>query len=176
LFNTLNNLYSLATVKSDKTADAIQRLSEILRYSIYDSESKLVTLQKELEYIGHYIQLQSLKDEDFDSKISLKSEKVSEQLQIPPMVLLPFIENAFKHGNLATSDEAYLSIEIKTKDENLHFTCKNTIAEISQAKDKTGGIGLKNVRRRLELFYGDNFDLDIQKGSDTFLISLVLKA
>lgn len=176
LFNTLNNLYSLATVKSDKTADAIQRLSEILRYSIYDSESKLVTLQKELEYIGHYIQLQSLKDEDFDSKILLKSEKVSEQLQIPPMVLLPFIENAFKHGNLATSDEAYLSIEIKTKDENLHFTCKNTIAEISQAKDKTGGIGLKNVRRRLELFYGDNFDLDIQKGSDTFLISLVLKA
>lgn len=176
LFNTLNNLYSLATVKSDKTADAIQQLSEILRYSIYDSENKLVALQKELEYIRYYIHLQALKDEGFEDKISLKAEKVNEQLQIPPMILLPFIENAFKHGNLASSEEAYLAIEISSKNENLYFTCKNSVSEASQAKDKVGGIGLKNVERRLELIYGNNFKMDVEKSLGAFRINLELKA
>ncbi|MEO9966137.1 MAG: sensor histidine kinase [Reichenbachiella sp.] len=175
LFNTLNNLYSLATVKSDKTADAIQQLSEILRYSIYDSESKLVTIQKELEYISHYIHLQSLKDEGYASKISLKAKEVNGQLQLPPMLLLPFIENAFKHGNLATAENGFIAIEVMSTENAVHFSCENSTSEQKQPKDRVGGIGLKNVRRRLELFYGESFALDIIRGSKSFRIKLILK-
>ena len=105
LFNTLNNLYSLAMIKSDKTADAIQQLSELLRYSIYESENKLVALSKELDYIKHYIKLQTLKDDSFESKINYKSTVTDGDLYIPPMILLPIIENAFKHGNLTNCGE-----------------------------------------------------------------------
>ena len=174
LFNTLNNLYSLASQRSEKTADAIQQLSEILRYTIYDSESKWVTLQKELEYIRHYIKLQSLKDDGFAERITLETKSANERLQIPPMLLLPFIENAFKHGDLATSEDSFLHISISSIQNSLRFVCENTITAASQAKDKTGGIGLKNVRRRLELIYGTNFSLDIRQSSDTFLINLEL--
>lgn len=173
LFNTLNNLYSLAMMKSEKTPDAIQQLSEILRYSIYDSENKLVPLQKEFEYIRHYIDLHLLKDDGYDSKVSFDADQVNGQILIPPMLLLPFIENAFKHGNLNAQD-AFLRIAIQTTNDRVDFTCENSISNASQAKDKIGGIGMKNVRRRLELFYGTKFDLEIHTSLETFRISLTL--
>lgn len=174
LFNTLNNLYSLATMKSDKTAGAIQELSEILRYSIYDSQNQLVSLSKEVEYIQHYIKLQLLKDQGFEDKIAVEISGPIDQVQIPPMLLLPFVENAFKHGDLAASPAAFINVIVQATDHGVSFVCENSVGAENLSKDKTTGIGMKNVERRLELYYGNRYDLTIDQGNGKFKTILQL--
>ncbi|PIB37268.1 hypothetical protein BFP72_18560 [Reichenbachiella sp. 5M10] len=174
LFNTLNNLYYLASVKSDLAPQAIQQLSEILRYTIYDSDHAMVPLDKEVAYIEHYIRLQCLKEEGHINQVSFKAEGVDGQLMIAPMLLLPFVENSFKHGNLAESKEAFIEVNLATRGSKITFHCKNSLSDREGAKDKTPGIGMKNVERRLQLVYGVHYDLYVNDSKGIFEIKLEL--
>jgi len=171
LFNTLNNIYSLSIAKSEKTAEAIHRLSEMLRYVLYESNEKFVSLEKEIKYIQSYIQLQLLKDEEIKS-VNIEIGNIEKNLKIAPMLLIPFIENSFKHSNIENIEKGWIEINIKTISEQLIFSIENSIPEMTQSKDKTTGVGLKNTKRRLELLYPDRNMLNIIDSDKKFSVQL----
>jgi sensor histidine kinase YesM len=168
LFNSLNNIYSLAYQQSDRVLPAISGLSDLLRYMLYDANEK-VPLEKELAYIRKYIDLQRLRfgqPIQADLHVAGKTDEVS----IPPLLLIPFVENAFKHGDL--SNGSGLQINIYTSDQKLHVLCYNKKG--SQAKDAGGGIGLENVKRRLSLLYPGKHVLAVEDKNDFFSVNLEL--
>jgi LytS/YehU family sensor histidine kinase len=148
LFNTLNNIYSLAVAKSDKTADSIHRLSDMLRYVIYESDEKLVRLEKEVNYIKAYIQMQLLKDEAIKN-IRIDIDNIDKDLKIAPMILIPFVENSFKHSKIEDTKKGWMTINLKTVSGQMIFSIENSIPDTAQSKDKGSGVGLSNTRRRL---------------------------
>jgi len=162
LFNMLNNIYSLIFQKSDKALEATEKLSSLLRYSLYESKGK-VTLQKELEYLDDYILLQQMRY-DYKPALDIQIPTILKSYKLPPFFLIPFVENAFKHGELR--NPAFpLSIHLSIKNEQLIFLVKNK--KRIQEKDCVGGIGLENVKRRLGLIY-ENYDLDIKNEEEYF--------
>lgn len=172
LFNTLNNLYSLALINSEKTAGAILKLSEILHYIIYDCNTPSISLEKEIKLIKSYIALERLRYGK-RLKIDFCVEGKYIDKMIPPMLLLPFIENAFKHGVSKRLNEAYIDVVLKAGEEILCFEVINTKAEKeSQQSDEfhSEGIGLKNVKRRLNLLYGNNYKLIINETFNEYRI------
>ncbi|HBX53311.1 MAG: hypothetical protein A2275_12630 [Bacteroidetes bacterium RIFOXYA12_FULL_35_11] len=174
LFNTLNNIDSLISRDPDKASASMIKLSEIMRYMIYDTSGERVSLQKEIEYLESFIELQRLriKDPDF---ISFKLIGDTADKIIAPMLFIPFIENAFKHGsrNVKTPGVIF-TVEIKNND--LYFTSLNYYNYTpSLLKDKTSGIGLTNVKRRLELIYKDRYELIISNDNGIFNVSLKIK-
>jgi two-component system LytT family sensor kinase len=177
LFNTMNNIYSLAQVKSEQTPDAILRLSGILRYVLYDSEKKKVKLSQEIEYLKQYIDLSLLKDEDKSNVTVQIDELNSLDPEIAPLILIPFVENAFKHSNVEDKENGFIDIRLNVNDTGLFFEVKNSIGSSIQ-KDETGGVGLENVVRRLELLYpkteGPQYMLDVDKGKDSYQVTLNL--
>ncbi len=164
LFNVLNNIYTLVYQKSDDSLVAVERLTQLLRYAIYEQEEKVV-LQKELQGIDDFIALQKMRYA-YPINIQLSIEEGIEETQLAPFVLLPFIENAFKHGNLKEA----VKIELKQTKNELIFKCRNHIAQ--QNKDEQGGVGLENVKRRLELIYGNKHSLDIKNNGKIFDVLL----
>jgi hypothetical protein len=162
LFNILNGLYGLAFRNDDEpTAEGIAKLSLMMRYMLYESNSNLVPLQKELEYIQHYIDLQKLRIQSPEKKIA-------------PMVLIPFIENAFKHG-ISTVHSSFIEISLNLHADSLVFGVINPIhREGKGGQDTPGGIGLQNVRRRLELLYPDRHQLVITAEDARYHIQLTL--
>ena len=170
LFNSLNNIYSLAYQKSEKTPEAILKLSEIMRYMLYESNEDKVTLSAEIRYLENYIELQKLR---FKDNIYIKFEINGDPLglMITPLVLISFVENAFKHGN-ATDIENPISIVINLSDGKLFFHVINI--KSSMNKDITGGIGLQNVQRRLSLIYKDRYRLHIDDNNDIYNCELYL--
>lgn len=174
LFNTLNNLYSLAVLKSKKTPEVILKLSEMLRYNLYDANDKeLVSVQQEAHYIQNYITLFQLKDDNQLENIQVKVT-IEQELYIAPMLLIPFVENAFKHSKIEDREKAWISISLTVKDGTLHFIVENSMPTDTFYKDKTGGIGIENVRRRLELIYPEKYTLSIEN-KETFKVALTLK-
>ena len=171
LFNTLNGIYSLANKKSDKTPGAIVTLSELMRHMLYESEKEFVDLDKEIEYLSNYIDLQKLRLSD-DSHVSFSINGDMIGKMIKPMILIPFIENAFKHG--VTADGAEIQIEINIGEADLNLTVKNSVSK-SKTKDNTPGIGLTNIKKRLDLHYPDCYNLQIDKKNDTYVVDLFLK-
>jgi len=170
LFNSLNNIYALVYENSAQALPAIAGLSELLRYMLYDNAEK-VPLEKELAYIRKYIDLQKLRFEDpirADMQVSGPVEKV----QVPPLLLIPFIENAFKHGDFSTKGEG-LIVTVHCSDTKMNLYCYNTKG--GGAKDAGGGIGLTNIKRRLQLLYPNRHTLDIQDTPNSFTINLELK-
>lgn len=172
LFNTLNNIYSLALKKSDLTADAIVKLSEMLDYLLYECNAEMVMLQKEIKLIQNYIYLQRIRysqrlEIEFDTDNSIDP-------QIPPMVLLPFIENSFKHGAGKQSKKVWIKIKLSVEDNSVHFNIVNSKSEQKnvESHSSSGGIGLENVKKRLDLLYQNNYSLDILDRSDSFNIKL----
>ena len=173
LFNTLNSIYSLANKRSEKTADAIVRLSNLIRYMLYDTDKEMVSLDQEIEYIGNYIQLQKLRLYN-NVDIQLNIEGDTEGIAIAPMILIPFIENAFKHG-IDTSNSSFITITLKVTDIDMEFRVENSISSVTESgKEKTQGIGIKNVKRRLNLLYPGKHILNIKKQVDTYLIKLII--
>jgi len=173
LFNTLNSIYSLANKRSEKTADAIVRLSNLIRYMLYDTDKEMVSLDQEIEYIGNYIQLQKLRLYN-NVDIQLNIEGDTEGIAIAPMILIPFIENAFKHG-IDTSNSSFITITLKVTDIDMEFRVENSISSITESgKEKNSGIGIKNVKRRLNLLYQGKHILNIKKQADTYLIKLII--
>lgn len=173
LFNTLNNLYALAFKKSDKTTHVIQKLSEILDYTLYGSNHKFVMLQKEIELIENYIVLEKIR---YDDRISVSFNKELESDgKIAPLLLLTFVENAFKHGVSQELEEAFINIKIKQNKDEILFSIENSKPKpiISETKTKEN-IGLKNVKKQLELVYPKKHDLDITETKNTYKVNLKL--
>ncbi len=170
LFNSLNNIYALSVTNSQKTQEGINTLSLMLRYVLYDCEQPKIQLKKELEYIRHFITLFKLKSSE-SYNIVLNDDTENDSLMIAPMLLVPFIENAFKHSGIEKRGESFVSIRILTKGQELEFTVENSLPKVQLVTDSQGGIGLENVKKRLDLLYPENHYLHIVK-EDTFKIRL----
>ncbi|QNK62596.1 sensor histidine kinase [Pedobacter sp. PAMC26386] len=170
LFNSLNNIYSLAYQKSDKTADAIMKLSEIMRYMIYESNDSWVALSKEIEYVKSYIELQKLRFKNGAAVEMTLSGEIDDQ-QIIPLVLISFVENAFKHG-VANDPKDPIRINIIANQKILHFSITNK--KSNGNKDEVGGVGLNNVERRLQLLYPERYKLNIVNSATHYTSELML--
>jgi two-component system, LytTR family, sensor kinase len=172
LFNSLNSIYSLAYQKSDTTPDAILKLSEIMRYMLYECNDSKVDLSKELQYLQNFIDLQKLRFGD-KAYIDFRVEGNVTNQKIVPLLLIAFIENAFKHG-IANDETSPIKMQISVNKEHLQFIIQNK--KHRNNMDAIGGIGLSNVRRRLDLLYPDKYNLEIRDEKDTYTseLSLVL--
>ena len=171
LFNALNNVYSLSLIQSEKTPDTILKLSEMLRYILYDCNQEKVPLNKELAFIRNYVDLMKLKDDQIQN-IKLTLPIVSSSDMIEPMLFVPFVENAFKHSKIEDLVNGWINIELTLSNRQLIFTIKNSVPELSYTKDSVGGIGLENVRRRLQLLYPQRHELFIDKTEQQFTAQL----
>lgn len=174
LFNSLNSIYSLANRKSEKTPEAVLKLSDILRYMIYDAEKTRVQLKQEMDNIENYISLQRLKTTK-TTQISFKVSGTPSLLQIEPLIMIPLVENAFKYG-VDNLHESFVKTEIEIVENNLTFMCSNKIVVKSSVNGlpEHKGIGLKNVIRRLELLYPENHELTIREENEIFTVTLKL--
>ncbi len=174
LFNTLNNLFSLARKqKAMETSDGIAKLSGIMRYMIYDSNVEFLELQKEIDQIQNYIELQKLRISEEDPiNISFSTDGNTNELKIAPMLLVPFVENAFKHS-ITFQKSTYIDIDLKAADGNLEFSVKNTINKLKKDNDKNySGFGLDNIKKRLDLLYPEKYKLTISEDEDLFKVYL----
>lgn len=169
LFNSLNNIYSLVYHQSDQSLTAIARLSDLLRYMLYDTNEK-VPLQKELEYIEKYMELQQMR---FESALPASMEITGNpgKAYIPPLLLIPFVENAFKHGDTSNGNRIYIKLQVN--EELVRFHISNAVSQ--RQKDTGGGIGLENVQRRLELLYPGRYTLQVQKTNQLFEVELEIR-
>jgi len=174
LFNTLNNIYSLSQLDSSKTGGAILQLSDILRYVTYESNQKYVALTAEIEHIKSFIKLQLLKDDNCEN-LDIEIESINSQLQIAPLILIPFIENAFKHGNHHDKDNGWIKIVIKLNSKTLLLSVSNSTSEKKTQKDKVGGVGMENVRKRLSLLYPETHKLTIKINPNSYVADLEIK-
>ena len=173
LFNTLNNIYSLSQFDNDKTGEAILQLSDILRYVTYEGDKKLVPISAEIAHIESFVKLQLLRDED-DSNISIDINITDKNLLISPLLLIPFIENSFKHGSHHDKVNGWIKIKIEDTNNKLLLIVSNSVNGDSTAKkDKVGGVGMENVRRRLSLLYPGEHDLVLKMDKTTY--SSILK-
>lgn len=169
-FNTLNNLYGLALEKSSRTAEAILKLSNIMEYVIYDCRSEKVLLDKEVNFIESYIQLERLRYEE-NIHISFENHINSNSFSIAPMLLIPFVENAFKHGSETINGSFCVSIKTKIENNYLFFLVRNS----SKHPTNRGGIGLDNVRKRLNFLYPGKYQLDIDNANEVFEVKLSIQ-
>lgn len=177
LFNTLNSLYALTLKKSDDAPEIVLKLSEMMRYMLYECNEKSVRLEKEITYLQNYLELEKLRlGKKMDIRID--TEGGVGVLDIAPLMLIPFVENAFKHGATNTISKGFVFIHILIADGELNFYIENSKPETPPARDplrKSGGIGLANVRRRLELLYAQQHKLEITEKPDTYAVNLWLK-
>src|SRR4051794_3083079 len=173
MFNVLNNMVALARKKSEQLEPSLLKLSSLMRYMLYETDEQKVPLEKEVEYLQSYIDLQQQR---FGKNVLIRTcfKEIDGNYSIEPMLLIPFVENAFKHGT-GLIENAEINIELKAKNDILYFTVRNKYNQQSEEqKDKTSGIGLSNVERRLNLLYAKNHSLLITKKDGWFTVSLQL--
>ncbi len=169
LFNTLNNLYGLTYSKSDLAPQMVLGLSDTMRYLIYETEQKLVPVEKELNFIHNYLDLEKIRISTPENiRVSIQVSRVS--VFIPPLLLLPFIENCFKHGSIGKEDDGWMELDIWDENDNFFFVCKNNFPENKAGKPP--GIGLANVKKRLHLIFDERYELRTVKQNDEFMVSL----
>lgn len=159
LFNMMTNMVSLARKQSDMLEPSLIKLSELLRYMLYDSQKDKISIGDEIEHLNNYIALQKLRFDE-EVKVEVNIEDECPDCLIEPMLLIPFIENAFKHG-IGMQDNAFISIHLTVKEKQLQFSISNNYNKSDFSKDKSSGIGLLNVKNRLKLLYPDNYELHI---------------
>ena len=170
LFNTINNIYALARKKSDKTAPIALKLAQLLRYVLYESSKQTVRLEQEIQLLKDYIELEKLRFDEEQLKISFNEDVDDLQQAISPLLLLPLVENAFKHGVSEVRNEVWININLTLQNKILNFSIRNS----RQAKNPENkqGIGLKNLLRQLELQYPERHSLVIQEEETVFSIHL----
>lgn len=173
LFNSLNNIYTLTMLNPDAAGESVLKLSEMLRYLLYECDAEKVALGRELAYLENYIALFSLKD---DEPLNIKFDKpnVQEEMMIAPLLLIPFVENAFKHSQIEDLENGWINIKLSNDNQQIYFEVKNSLPQNEFAKDKVGGIGLNNVKRQLELIYPNKHTLSIDKNKTEFKVVLVV--
>lgn len=172
-FNSLNNIYALIAIDGPKAQQAVEKLSGLMRYLIYESDTKMISLQREFEFNQNYIDLMQQR---LTSKVNLDVEIMLNvpDIEIPPLIFIPFIENAFKHG-VSYREPSSISIKLKAEEDSIIFECVNSIAQHKeQGSVPEGGVGIQNIRKRLELMYGEAADLSMKTENSTFSVLLVL--
>lgn len=169
LFNTLNNIYSLSLSNTPKASEAILKLSHLLRYMLYETNETSVNLDKEIDYINDYIELQKMR---FSNEVTIEYNTSGDfqTNEIAPMLLIPFIENAFKHG-ISYSKKSVIKILIELKDQELFLKVENPFDK-NKEKDSSSGIGLVNIQRRLDLLYPLRYTLKLNGQNDIFVVEL----
>ncbi|MBI9036824.1 MAG: histidine kinase [Bacteroidales bacterium] len=174
LFNSLNNIYSLSLKQSTLTPEIILKLSSIMRYMLYETTEQFVLLNKELNIISDYVELQRIRS-DGKAKIELLIKGDASDYKIAPLLFIPFIENAFKHGIKASLGESFVKINIEISEDKISFLSENNKGEIDETEaGDYKGIGLENVKKRLELIYKDNYSLDVYDKYENFIVKLDL--
>lgn len=169
-FNTLNNLYALALEESKETPGVILKLSEMMRYTLYDCDESSVKLTDEISYLENYIDLQLIRYRQ-NVDIQFERELADTDLEICPLVLIVFLENAFKHGVEGLEEGAFVHMHLQANKEQIHFRITNKIGPVRKLNSGEG-IGLKNAKKRLELVYGHRFSLDTKAQDDRFIVNL----
>ncbi|MEB8329043.1 histidine kinase [Flavobacteriaceae bacterium KMM 6897] len=173
LFNSLNNIYALSAIDAGKTQKSISYLSDMLRYVLYECEQDMVPLEKEVTYIENYIKLFSLKSSE-KYPITIDFKIAEHNLQIAPMLFIPFMENALKHGNIDRRTDAYMRIKLEADTDCIHFEIENSKAVKPNITDDVGGIGIENVKKRLAILYPKRHELLINETTLAFKVDLKL--
>ncbi|MEM9920122.1 MAG: histidine kinase [Bacteroidota bacterium] len=174
LFNTLNNIYGMVLSNDAHAGEAIVKLSALLSYMLYEGNTKTVPLSKEIDMLDSFVELELLR---YRRKLDLNYTKkgLSPGLKIAPLLLVPFVENAFKHGPATEEGQSFINIQIEVQQQILHLLVENSYQEDDKKSDSLqSGIGLENIKKRLQLLYPDRHTLNIQK-SDTFQVSLMIE-
>ena len=173
LFNTLNSLYALTLKKSDLAPEIVLKLSEMMRYMLYECNEREVPLSKEINYLKNYLELEKIRQGKRMNINFLMDGEVSSQ-KIAPLMFIPFIENSFKHGISNQISNGYVNIHLEVEGNLVQMTIENSKAASlpSPTGKRSGGIGLKNVRRRLNLLYPEHYDLSIEEDPNTYTVKL----
>ncbi len=176
LFNTLNNLYALTLKKSDKAPEIVLKLSEIMRYMLYECNEKRVLLSREIQYINNYLDLERLR-QPVGAAITFEVEGIVSDQTVAPLLFVPFLENSFKHGlNHTVNGGGFVKLRLLAGPDELLFTIENSKADIYPGgqSSRSGGLGLANVRQRLEMLYPGQHELSIENAPDRYIVSLRL--
>ena len=168
--NTLNNIHALVDIDAEKAKSTILELSKMMRFVLYEGDKKGVPLTREFGFIRNYITLMRLRYTD-KVQISIDLPEQSPDLMIPPLMLITFIENAFKHG-VSYQHDSFIEVKAEVQGDTLHFSCRNSKAE--KPNEEKGGVGLANVKQRLKLLYDNDYSLKIQDDSDVYSVQLTI--
>lgn len=170
LFNTLNNIYSLARDKSDLAPESILQLSKILRFMLYETSGAFIAIEQELKIMSDYIALEKLR---YDNSLRINFNYDIEDMKqaLPPLLLIPLVENAFKHGVSETRNQPFVEIHLSVNNRQLAFFVKNSTETLLEEGSVKENIGLSNLRRQLELLYTD-YNLSVQQGESAFTATL----
>lgn len=175
LFNTLNNIYGLV-IENQKASQSIIKLSDLLRFSLYESSQGEISLQREISFLTDYIILEQIRHKDDRVSIEFDFDNIEEKsIKIKPLLLVNFIENAFKHGVNANINYSWVKIILTSKKNVVHFTIENNKPQKKHPVKQETGVGLRNVRRRLELEYPERYDLSIKETSEVYEVKLTLR-
>lgn len=175
LFNTLNNIYTLAYLKEDNAAPMIMKLSELLRYMLYECQTEKVSLEREARFLENIVEMQKLKSDAHSNRLILEVHGIRSAYRITPLLILGFIENSFKHSDLEVNQDGFIRINLSVDDSNfICFTCANTKKKAEKIVTESSGIGLINTKKRLELIYGAKYDLKITETTDQYQVFLKL--
>ena len=169
-FNTLNNIYSLAVVKSEQTAPAVMKLSSIMRYILTETQSNFVPIENEIDFIKNFIDLQLVRLTD-KVHVNFNAETDDAQIQIAPLLFISFVENAFKYG-ISTKEKTSIDIQLHATTHKVSFAVTNTIVKADNGIIDKTGIGINNVKRRLELLYPDKYTLSLVDNGTDFIVHL----
>mgnify|MGYP000845767581 FL=1 len=168
--NTLNNIHALVDIDPERAKTTIVELSKMMRHILYEGSKKLIPLTREVEFLNLYVQLMRLR---YTRKVHINVDVPPQlpELKLPPLMLIIFVENAFKHG-ISYREESFIDIKLRVEDKRLLFSCCNSKPSQVQQTNEKGGMGLQNVRQRLELLYDDDYTLDISDGEKTYEVKL----
>ncbi len=168
--NTLNNIHALVDIDPERAKTSIVELSKLMRYVLYEGNNKLTSLSREVQFLRNYVQLMSMRYTG-NVSICLDVPEVLPDSMLPPLLLVIFVENAFKHG-ISYRTKSFVEISLQPHGDRLLFSCRNSRLEIKHDENMKGGVGLSNVRRRLDLLFPDDYTLDIKETDDTYTVKL----
>ena len=169
--NTLNNIHALVHIDPERAKASIVELSKLMRYVLYEGNNKLTPLSREVQFLRNYVQLMSMRYNTGNVSISLDAPDVLPDSMLPPLLLVIFVENAFKHG-ISYRTKSFVEISLQPHADRLLFSCRNSRPEIKHDENMKGGVGLSNVRRRLDLLFPNDYTLDIKEEEDTYTVKL----
>ncbi len=168
--NTLNNIHALVDIDPERAKASIVELSKLMRYVLYEGNNRLTPLSREVQFLRNYVQLMSMRYTG-NVSISLDVPEVLPDSMLPPLLLVIFVENAFKHG-ISYRTKSFVEISLQPHGDRLLFNCRNSRQQNTQDENMKGGVGLSNVRRRLDLLFPDDYTLDIKETDDTYTVKL----
>ncbi len=176
LFNALNNIYSLVYIKDEKAPLSVLKLSDMLRYVMVDCQVDLISIDKEIKYIDAYIDFHQMSMEN-KSNVIFDKKIMNPDFKIPPMILQPLVENSFKHSRLVNDPNGYVHFYILQENKDLIFIARNSINAYSTSlvdsnKKQQAGIGLTNVKKRLELYYGNNYSFNVNQEDNSYVVTI----